>query len=110
MDTSIIGLIVIAAVGVVLLVATIGWIILAKTGQGSRDPDTIREESSEEARTLRKQMALADQIFADGRRAARADADADAAHAVGVRLQPDGHSTGIADEMIDRPDHRPTEI
>jgi hypothetical protein len=123
MDTSIIGLIVIAAVGVVLLLAAIAWMMLIKPHQYRRDPDMIREDAGREALAVRRQEALDDQLFADGRRAARADADADAAHAVRVRRRLDGDRVGahtsrhdlnghrdVADAMSDRPDPRRTEI
>jgi hypothetical protein len=122
MDTSIIGLIVIAVVGVVLLVAAMTWMLLTKPQQDRRDPDTIGEDAGGEALTVRKQEALAGRIFADGRRAARADVD-DAAHVIRLHQHLDGHRTetptarrdldvyrDIADVVSDRPDPRHTEI
>ena len=117
MDTSIIGLIVIAAVGVALLVAAIGWMVLTKPREDSPDLDPIVEDAGREALSVREQEAQADQIFADGRRAARADADS--AHAVRLGQQLHGYRTeaptsrpdhdrhrDVADVMADHPDPR----
>jgi hypothetical protein len=122
-DTSIIGLIVIAAIAAVLVVAVIAWVVLTKRHQDRHDADTIGEDARRETLTVRQQEALADETFAKGRRAAQAEAEADAAHALRLQRQLGGnrveaptshqHLNGqrdIADVMSPLPDTRNTEI
>jgi hypothetical protein len=64
MDTSIIGLIVIATIAAVLLVAVIAWVLLTKRHQDRHDADVIGEDARRETLTVRQPEALADQTFA----------------------------------------------
>jgi hypothetical protein len=68
MDSSIIGLIVIAAVGVALLVAAVAWMMFTKPVQDRRKPDTIHEDARGQAPAVRKPEVLANQIHANGHR------------------------------------------
>ena len=124
MDSSIIGLIAIAAIGVVLLVAAIAWLVLTHDDYGDpgrhRDSALVMAENTRrEALRVADQQAVADQAFATARRAAQADVDAARAvrlgrlvggHRVEAPLSGDhvdGHRD-VADVLADLPHPRHT--
>jgi hypothetical protein len=94
MDTSIIGLIVIAAVSVALLATALAWMMLIKR-RPDRDanPATIHDHRKRERAHVKEQEALGDPTFAQGHRAARAEPDA--AHTAGLPNQDGGRRTEV---------------
>jgi hypothetical protein len=74
MDTSIIGLIVIAVVSVALLASALAWMMLIKRRPDpDTDPATVRERRNRERVHVKEQEALGDPTFGQDYRAAGAE-------------------------------------
>jgi FtsZ-interacting cell division protein ZipA len=87
MTTTSIVLIVVVAVAAIVLIAAIAWVARNKRNQHRRvEAGNIRDKAAEESHKVGQREALADETAAKGR-AAQAEADAKAAHAVGLAHQ-----------------------